>query len=152
MGKTKKRLLYTAYIITVTVFFLYYLFPSDDAKDYVLFYANNAVPDMKISLERIDPAFPPGLLLSDVTVFYHEKPVVKAEYLKLVPGILSLVKRDLTVYFKSSLYDGIIQGRLAMPLKKSNRIHVDADIDDTDVISALGLRLLRLVATRRANS
>jgi type II secretion system protein N len=133
MSKTKKRLLYSAYIISVTVFFLYYLFPSEDAKEYILFYANKAVPDVNVSIGNVEPAFPPGLVLSQVIIYYQGKPVIEAEKLKAVPGILSLLKRELSVYFKSSLYDGKVSGSFAVPLTKSNRLSVTADMEDLQI-------------------
>ncbi len=140
MSKTKKRLLYSVYIIIVTVFFLYYLFPSEDVKDYALFYANKAAPDVKVDIENIELTFPPGLLFNHVTIYYHGKSYFKAEKLQAIPGILSLLKSDLTVYFKSSLYDGVVKGKVTMPLKKSNRIFVTADIDDIQLSTMLALK------------
>jgi type II secretion system protein N len=137
MSKTKKRLLYSAYIISVTVFFLYYLFPSEDAKEYILFYANKAVPDVKVAVKNVEPAFPPGLLLRQVTIYYQGKPVMESEKLKVVPGILSLLKRELSVYFKSSLYSGVVKGRFNVPLTKSNRLFVTADIEDIQLSSMM---------------
>jgi len=130
MSKTKKRLLYSAYIFSVTVFFLYYLFPSEDIKGYVLFYANHAVPDMNVSVEHVEPAFPPGLRFSKVVVYYQGKPVLEADRLKAVPGILSLLKKELKLHFNSSLYNGNVSGEFAVPLKESNRLFVSADIED----------------------
>ena len=48
MKPTKKTLLYTAYIISITFFFLYYLFPSEAVKEYVAYKVSRANPGISL--------------------------------------------------------------------------------------------------------
>lgn len=140
MSRSKKRLLYTGYIILATLFFLYYLFPAEDVKDYLLFHANQVDPHVKVAIEDLEPSFPPGLLLRQITIYYRDKPLFKFEKLKVVPGVLSLVKRQLTAYYNGNLYDGSVQGKVAFPLRKNSRLFAAAELSGINLGSVMALR------------
>jgi hypothetical protein len=61
---SKNRILFGAYIITITVFFLYYLFPSESLRGYCAYRLSQISPDTRINIKDIKLAFPPGFRLS----------------------------------------------------------------------------------------
>lgn len=90
--KTKKLLfIYIFWGVASTLFFIYWLFPSALLEQVVLSSISNYSKDLKVQFADIKPALPPGLKLSDVTVSYFDAPVFNAEYIKLMPGIRSLI-------------------------------------------------------------
>lgn len=56
----KKIFLYSIYIAGITIFFLYYLFPSDIIKKYIISKAKEANPNISIKIDQVKPSFPPG--------------------------------------------------------------------------------------------
>ncbi|MBU0995640.1 MAG: type II secretion system protein GspN [Proteobacteria bacterium] len=74
-----------------TLFFTYWLFPSALLEQVMTSSIRNYSKDLKVQFKDIKPALPPGLKLSDVNVSYFDVPVFNAEYIKLMPGISSLM-------------------------------------------------------------
>jgi len=72
MKISKKSLLYTVYIIGITGFFLYYLFPSDALKSYLAYRLSQANPDITVTIDRISPVIPPGINLHDVGIVHQD--------------------------------------------------------------------------------
>ena len=71
MKPSKTTLLYTLYIIGITLFFLWYLFPSDTLKDYLAYRLGQSNPDVTVTIDRISPVLPPGIKLHEVD-FSHQ--------------------------------------------------------------------------------
>ena len=61
MKKIRKWVLYPGYIIAVTAFFLYVLFPADAAMEYFSGYLGKHYPDYAVTVGTIKPVFPPGV-------------------------------------------------------------------------------------------
>ncbi len=111
MNNTRKRLLYSVYVLAVAVFFIYYLFPSDTVKNYVTSNFSTVSSDIKITIDHVRPAFPPGLKLYKVTLYHMNNALFKAEKLKVVPKLLSLFRSRVVFFFKGSAFDGVLEGR-----------------------------------------
>ena len=111
MNKTKKIFLYISYIIAAFIFFLYILFPSDAVKKYIEHKLVGINPDLSISIDNINPAFPPGVRLNAVNFYYIRSLFLDAESVKIVPGIFSLFTSTTTLSFKGVAHDGIINGK-----------------------------------------
>ncbi len=60
MKISKKSLLYAAYIIGITGFFLYYLFPSDMLKKYLEYRLSQGNPDISVTIDRVSPTAATG--------------------------------------------------------------------------------------------
>ena len=58
MMNRKNQLLYGIYILAVTVFFLYILFPSDTVATYVTSRLNRVNSDINVDVDRVRLAFP----------------------------------------------------------------------------------------------
>ena len=111
MKLSTKSLLYTAYIIAITGIFLYYLFPSDTLKRYLEYWLSEGNPDIAVSIDRVGPAFPPGIKLHEVGIAHLNESLIDLENLKLMPAILSLFGDTTTVNFKGRVNAGTVSGR-----------------------------------------
>ncbi len=133
MSKTKQRFLYTAYIVLVSIFFLYYLFPSEAAKNFIVTNVHKINPAVDITLKGVDPVFPIGLVLHSVSIYHEDDPVFDAEKLKLSPGFLSLFMGRLAFKFNCDAYGGNFKGGAAIPAVGGGMDNVSADVKLTDI-------------------
>ena len=127
MNNKKKRLLYFIYIIAITTFFIYYLFPSNAVKKYIAFNLNRANPELNITIDNIKPLFPPGLRLYNVSLYRLSNLLFKAEQIKITHGLLSLFRKKTTFFFKAKAYEGIMKGRADLI---ANKLMINADLSD----------------------
>lgn len=111
MKNTRKWLPYFLFILAVTAFFIYYLFPSDKVKKLILVNLNKTYPGINISVDHVKPAFPPGLRLYNVNFYHTHNPLFTMEKIKIAPGLLSLFRSKIIFFFKGSAYTGILEGK-----------------------------------------
>ncbi|MBW2248159.1 MAG: type II secretion system protein GspN [Deltaproteobacteria bacterium] len=111
MSNTRKWLPYFLFIIGVTAFFIYYLFPSDKIKTYITVHFNKTYPGINIALDHVKPTFPPGLRLYNVNFYHTHDPLFRMEQIKISPGLLSLFGSKINFSFKGSAYTGILEGK-----------------------------------------
>jgi type II secretion system protein N len=135
----KATLLYTAYIIGITLFFLWYLFPSDTIKDYLAYRLSQGNPDVTVTIERISPVLPPGIKLHEVDITHRDMLVMEVKSLKVMPGLGSLFSDTTTVNFKGQIYEGTVSGRAEISDPKGGGLKIDGNIAGVQVqeISAL---------------
>jgi len=110
MKPTKKALRYTAYIISLTVFFLYWLFPSDAVRDYVIYKMTQGNPGLSVTIERVSPVLPPGIKLHDVGIAHNNRALIDLESVKITPGLLSFFSNRKTARFKGRVNAGTLNG------------------------------------------
>jgi len=111
MNNTRKWLPYFLFILGVTAFFIYFLFPSDKIKSFITVHFNKTYPGINISVDHVKPAFPPGLRLYDVNFYHTHDPLFRMEQMKITPGLLSLFRSKINFFFKGSAYTGILEGK-----------------------------------------
>ena len=111
MKISKKPLLYAIYIIAITGFFLYYLFPSDTLKSFLAYRLSQGISDITVTIDRISPVIPPGINLHDVGIVHQNNAFVDLDNLKIMPGILSLFSAKSTLNFKGRVNSGSFSGR-----------------------------------------
>ena len=111
MKISKKSLLYTVYIIVITGVFLYHLFPSEPLKTYLEYRLSQGNPDIVVTIDRVNPAIPPGINLHEVGIVHQDKAIIDLDSLKIMPAILSLFSANTTVNFKGLVNAGTISGR-----------------------------------------
>lgn len=107
---SKKTLLYAAYIIGITVFFLYYLFPSEAVKDYVAYKMSRANPAISVTIDHVSPVLPPGIKLHDVGIAHGNKALIDLDSVKITPGLLSFFSSTKTARFRGRVNAGTVQG------------------------------------------
>ena len=111
MNNTRKWLPYFLFILAVTAFFIYYLFPSDKVKNLITVNLNKTYPDINIAIDHVKPAFPSGLRLYNVNFYHTHNPLFTVEQIKIAPGLLSLFRSKIIFFFKGSAYTGILEGK-----------------------------------------
>jgi type II secretion system protein N len=139
MKPNKTTLLYTAYIIGITLFFLWYLFPSEMLKDYLAHRLRQGNPDVRVTIDRISPVLPPGIKLHELEISHRNMALVEVKSLKVMPGLGSLFSDTTTVNFSGHIYDGTFSGRAEISDLKGSGIKIDGNIAGVQVqqISAL---------------
>ena len=107
-------MLYTAYIIGITVFFLWFLFPSDTLKAYLAHRLTQRNSDVTVTIGRIKPILPPGISLQDVGVAGQGMPAIRLASLKVMPELRSLFSDRITLNLKGRIYQGRLSGRVQL--------------------------------------
>jgi len=121
MSKLKTWMLYPGYIICVTVFFLYMLFPQEAALEYLSGYLGEHYPDYAVTADTIKPDFPPGLKLDGVAISHIGATWVDLEQLHIRPKYLSAFSPVKTVRFQGKAYGGGLRGTI--DLEKSTHAY-----------------------------
>jgi len=111
MKNTRKWLPYFLFILAVTAFFIYYLFPSDKVKNLIMVNLNKTYPGINIAIDHVKPAFPLGLRLYNVNFYHANNPLFTVEQIKIAPGLLSLFRSKIIFFFKGNAYTGILEGK-----------------------------------------
>jgi len=108
----KKKILYPGYIVIVTVFFLYYLFPGDAVTSYINYQMNSMSPDIQLSIKELKPAFPPGMKLIAPDLLSRNQALFSAEFLNIKPAYLSLFKKEKMFFINGDVYEGILDSSI----------------------------------------
>ena len=132
MNNIKKKLLYISFILAAFVFFLYILFPSDTVKKYIEHKIGGINPDLSISIDNINPVFPPGVRLNAVSFYYICSLLLDAETIKIVPEIFSVFSSKTAFSFKGVAYDGIIKGKAGFN-GNAGHIEIYADLSGIQI-------------------
>ena len=105
----KKKYLYL-YLLGLTIFFIFTLFPGEAVREAVERRGENIHPDfeIKISGARLSPFL--WLVLKDGTLNYKSAPLLQAEYFKARPT-LSTIWGQSGVSFKAPILEGSIRGK-----------------------------------------
>ena len=107
---SRRKLAYAAYFVAITVFFLYYLFPSEAVKDYVAYRLGRISPDVDISIEDISPMIPPGIKLHDVGISRDNRALLDLQSVKITPRLLSLFSGRKSARFWGRIDAGSVEG------------------------------------------
>jgi len=142
MRPSKKTLLYTAYIIGIILFFLWYLFPSETLKDYLAYRLSQGNSDVTVTIDRISPVLPPGIRLHEVDITHRNRAKIEVNSLKIMPGLKSLFSDTTTVYFKGRVYEGSLSGRAEISALKGGEIKIEGNIAGVQVQQISALRQL----------
>ena len=134
MKFSKKRVLYTAYIIGAVFFFLYYLFPSETLKQYIAYQFTQGNPSVTVTIDRLRASLPPGVKLFDVTVSHRDGGIINLDSLKITPSIFSILGSHKSLSFKGDAYAGKINGTADVDGKSpQQKIAVDAELSEIQI-------------------
>ena len=129
MKPSKKTLLYTAYIIGITIVFLWYLFPSDMLKAYLAYRLAQGKSDVTVTIEKMSPILPPGINLQHVVIAQQRMTLINLESLKVMPELRSLFSDTTAVNFKGRVYQGSFSGRVELGDGRQGKgIKIDANL------------------------
>jgi len=112
MMSKKKWVSYFIVAMVASVFFIYFLFPSDAVRKYIVFKLSSAMPDYTVTIEKIKPVFPPGIKAVNLSVYYHNNNLFDVEQVRIIPGITSFFGQKAIFFFDSKAYGGIVKGQL----------------------------------------
>ncbi|MEJ2038112.1 MAG: type II secretion system protein GspN [Desulfosarcinaceae bacterium] len=116
MKRTGKIVLYTAFSALAVLFFLFWRFPSDLARNLIMAQLNQVHPELEIASREVHPTFPPGLVLTPFDISYAGVHVLDAEQLKIKPSLLSLIGQQKNFSFSASLGGGDLKGNAEVTL------------------------------------
>ena len=102
MTKTRNKALFVLYAVLIGVILLYVLFPSDAVRNAIVNRIQRDVPDLRVSIGDLTPAFPLALLMEDVMFFKKETLLFSADRMTLTPRWISLFTPDKEIAFKST--------------------------------------------------
>lgn len=106
----KKWVAYTIYIIFVSIFFLYFLFPDKVLTSYVNEKLLNSIPGYKVSVNQIRPSFPFSLCLKSVGLFQEDKEIITADKLNIRPRFLTLFSQTKAFVVNGIIFGGKLKG------------------------------------------
>ncbi len=110
MKISRNRIFLAAYIFGILLIFLYLAFPSDSLKTYLTNRLNGINPQIRVTIERVKPALPPGVRLLKVDLYHQERFWGSIEDLKIVPRLSSFFGSETAFSFTGNAYAGQIKG------------------------------------------
>jgi type II secretion system protein N len=111
MSRTVKWLLWGLYGVALVLIFVYYLFPSDALREYAAAKIKSRNPDLSLRTKRIAPAFPPGVTIYGADLLNKEQVWIETDYVRILPGIMSLFGKDRRFSFKGTAWKGNFNGQ-----------------------------------------
>jgi type II secretion system protein N len=103
------------YTVLLTTGLLYYRFPSNTIKAYLVSEAAEATPPMVLSLKALRPSFPPGVDFVDVGLALRETPqqdLMRASRISIIPAAWSFLLGEPRYTFDAHAYDGDVEGHV----------------------------------------
>ncbi len=100
--------------IAMLLIFLYLRFPGEALTDYVKASVAARYPGSTLSIDTIQPSFPPGFAFSDITVGLRDRPdpILRMDGLTIRPGGLALLRGRLAVIAAAAGYGGEVRGKV----------------------------------------
>jgi len=111
-GKWLGYLLYTVVLVTAL---LYCRFPSDTIRTYLESRVAAEAPGWALSVEGVSPGIPPGLDMTNVSVWSRETPqkhALQAKRIAVSPAFGAFVSGAAEYRFNAHAYNGDITGRI----------------------------------------
>ena len=100
--------------IAMLLAFLYLRFPGEALTDYVKAVVAARYPGAALSIDTIQPSFPPGFVVSDIVVGARGRPdpILRVDGLTVRPGGLSLLSGRVAMIAAAESYGGEVRGRV----------------------------------------
>lgn len=111
--KNRIWLAYTLYAVLLTLGLLYFLFPSQDVKDYLEVKAGNSTLPVHLSIGDVLPSLALGLSLRDTEFSRQTSPdktLFRTDRLVVRPSVWSFLRGDRRFYFDGLTYNGTLKG------------------------------------------
>jgi type II secretion system protein N len=110
----KKTIAYIIYFLAATMVFLYSLFPSDALEKYMAYHVSRLWPPLQVKTEKIAPSLPPGLKVDNPVIYRERQAIAGADWVKLMPGWVSLFSHQKEIRFRGGAYQGGFAGTAAL--------------------------------------
>jgi type II secretion system protein N len=129
MKNTRKIILYALYTMAAGGFFLYWLFPSKTVGDLIVSQIRQASPVLQVEIQNAYAAFPPGLKLEPVDLAYANLPIVRFDFMKVTPSLLSLLSGQKQFDFSGALGTGTLKGKAELTGEDRPQTKVTLNLD-----------------------
>lgn len=121
----KKNTFYALYAMGAFFFFLWYLFPTAFFADYlenmVRMHGNGVV----MTIQDARPSLPLALSLKGVECEIPGGPSLKADSLRVSPGLISLIRGNPEISFALKMFGGKMSGDVIIPEKNLEKLSVE---------------------------
>ncbi|MBU1170454.1 MAG: type II secretion system protein GspN [Proteobacteria bacterium] len=122
----KKNTFYALYAMGAFLFFLWFLFPSDFFADYLETLIQQQGQGVVVTIKEARPSLPFALSLKGVEGEIPGGPMLKAESLRISPGLISLFGVNPKVSFSSRIFGGKVSGTVTFPEKNPKKPSVES--------------------------
>ncbi len=106
---------------------IYRHFPGDTGSNYIQHEILKLNSNLKIDMEGIKPAFPPGIKASTLFINYAGIPLIFLEKFKLGFDLFSVFSDAEKYLFRAIAKDGTLSGSLTLPGKKEGQIFLESE-------------------------
>jgi type II secretion system protein N len=120
----KKWFLYSIYAVALAAFFVYYLFPTERLKAFVVMQVGRVNPALRVTVAKAGLMLPPGVRLQRVQVDHDNAPLLFADDLVILPHLKTLLSDRKLYSFRLKTYEGTITG--TAEIDDSGQMTIDA--------------------------
>ena len=120
----KKWFLYSVYAVALAIFFVYYLFPTERLKTFIVMQIGRVNPALRVTVAKAGLMLPPGVRLQRVQVDHDNDPLLFANDLAILPHLKTLLSDRKLYSFRMKTYEGTITG--TAEIDDSGRVTIDA--------------------------
>ncbi|MEN8758477.1 MAG: type II secretion system protein GspN [Desulfobacterales bacterium] len=120
----KKWFLYSVYAVALAIFFVYYLFPTERLKTFIVMQIGRVNPALRVTVAKAGLMLPPGVRLQRVRVDHDNDPLLFANDLAIVPHLKTLLSDKKLYSFRMKTYEGTITG--TAEIDDSGQVTIDA--------------------------
>ena len=106
----KKWFLYSIYAVVLATFFVYYLFPTERLKMFVIAQVGRINPALRVTVEKAGLMLPPGVRLQQVQVDHDNTPLLFADDLAILPHLKTLLSDRKRYSFRMKTDEGEVTG------------------------------------------
>jgi type II secretion system protein N len=106
-----RRALVAAYLVAVTLVFLYVCFPSEALRAHLAYRLSASLPGLTLAVADVRPSLPTGITLRDVRISQADKPLAVIERLRVQPDLPSLLGSKTFYGFDGAVGSGDLTGR-----------------------------------------
>ena len=120
----KKWFLYSIYAVALATFFVYYLFPTERLKTFIVMQVGRINPALRVTIANAGLMLPPGVRLQRVQVDHDNAPLLFADDLAILPHLKTLFSDRKLYSFKMKTYEGDVTG--TAEIDGSGQVTIDA--------------------------
>ena len=145
---TSKRIIiaYGIYLFAITAFFLYTVFPESTVREYVNSAGGHIGKGIAISVERVAPVVPLGIVFSDLRLRRSGDTLMQLDTLRATPSYLSMLSGTLAMRFTGELHGGRTTGTIT-GIDEQRQPVITARFRDVDLSR---LPVIDMIAPKRA--
>jgi type II secretion system protein N len=141
MHRTGKWFLYALFVLVVTGLFLYMRFPEGIVRQYLIRQAGEYLSPYDLKIGTVSPAFPPGLILREVSLQRGRQQHNIFERLKITPAYTALFSPGRNLIFTAGAYNGSITCKVNLSRDiKAPQVRAQATLVKIDLEKVAWLR------------